>query len=162
MRLDGIVDYGDGFNNAFWDGQVMVFGDGDQDLFTSFTKSIDVIAHELTHGVTENTAGLIYHKQPGAINESMSDVFGSMVKQWSLKQDAASADWLIGAEVFTPGLEGDALRSMKAPGTAYDNEIIGKDPQPDHMDNYQNLPETVSATTGECTSIPEFRIMPSI
>ena len=141
LRLDGIVHYGDGFNNAFWDGQVMVFGDGDQDLFTSFTKSIDVIAHELTHGVTENTAGLIYHKQPGALNESMSDVFGSMVKQWSLKQDAASADWLIGAEVFTPGLEGDALRSMKAPGTAYDNEIIGKDPQPDHMDNYKNLPD---------------------
>ena len=141
MRLDAIVHYGDAFNNAFWNGQVMVFGDGDQDLFTSFTKSLDVIAHELTHGVTENTAALDYHKQPGALNESMSDVFGSLVKQWSLKQDAESADWLIGPEVFTPGLEGDALRSMKAPGTAYDNEMIGKDPQPAHMENYQNLPD---------------------
>ena len=142
MRLDAIVHYSDGFNNAFWNGQVMVFGDGDEDLFTSFTKSLDVIAHELTHGVTENTAGLIYHKQPGALNESMSDVFGCLVKQWMLRQDAATADWLIGADVFTPGLAGDALRSMKAPGTAYDNEMIGKDPQPDHMENYQNLPDT--------------------
>src|SRR5262245_18957206 len=108
LRLAAIVHYGDGFNNAFWNGQVMVFGDGDQDLFTSFTKSLDVIAHELTHGVTENTAGLIYHKQPGALSESISDVFDSLVKQWSLKQDAASADWLIGEEVFTPGLKGDA------------------------------------------------------
>jgi len=142
MRLDAIVHYGDSFNNAFWNGQVMVFGDGDEDLFTSFTKSLDVIAHELTHGVTENTAGLIYHKQPGALNESMSDVFGSLVKQWLLKHDAASADWLIGADVFTPGLEGDALRSLKAPGTAYDSEMIGKDPQPAHMDDFQNLPDT--------------------
>jgi Zn-dependent metalloprotease len=142
LRLDAIVHYGEAFNNAFWNGQVMVFGDGDEDLFTGFTKSLDVIAHELTHGVTENTAGLVYHKQPGALNESMSDVFGCLVKQWMLQQDAASADWLIGAEVFTPGLEGDALRSMKAPGTAYDNDTIGKDPQPGHMENYQNLPDT--------------------
>lgn len=141
LRLDAFVHYGDSFNNAFWNGQVMVFGDGDQDLFVSFTKSLDVIGHELTHGVTENTAALVYHKQPGALNESMSDVFGSLVKQWSLKQDAESADWLIGAEVFTPGIQGDALRSMKAPGTAYDNELIGKDPQPANMANYKNLPD---------------------
>jgi Zn-dependent metalloprotease len=142
LRLDAVVHYGDGFNNAFWNGQVMVFGDGDENLFTSFTKSLDVIAHELTHGVTENTAGLVYHNQPGALNESLSDVFGCLVKQWKLQQDATSADWLIGAEVFTPGLEGDALRSMKAPGTAYDNDVIGKDQQPGHMENYQNLPDT--------------------
>src|SRR5215831_8005059 len=141
LRLDAVVHYGDGFNNAFRNGQLMVFGDGDQDLFMNFTKSIDVIAHELTHGVTENTAGLVYHKQPGALNESVSDVFGSLVKQWMLKQDAASADWLIGAEVFTPGLEGDALRSLKAPGTAYNNDVIGKDPQPAHMENFQTLPD---------------------
>jgi Zn-dependent metalloprotease len=141
-RLDAIVHYGDGFNNAFWNGQAMVFGDGDQDLFSSFTKSLDVIAHELTHGVTENTAGLIYHKQPGALNESMSDVFGCLVKQWRLRQDAATADWLIGGDIFTPELEADALRSLKAPGTAYDNEMIGKDPQPAHMENYKTLPDT--------------------
>jgi len=148
LRLDAIVHYGDGFNNAFWNGQVMVFGDGDEHLFTSFTKSLDVIAHELTHGVTENTAGLEYRKQSGALNESISDVFGCLVKQWMHQQDAASADWLIGAEVFTPGLEGDALRSMKAPGTAYDNDIIGKDPQPGHMENFQNLPDTPFGDNG--------------
>jgi Zn-dependent metalloprotease len=119
-----------------------VFGDGDGVLFTDFTKSLDVIAHELTHGVTEFTAGLEYHDQPGALNESMSDVFGSLVKQWSLKQSAEQADWLIGPEVFTPGIDADALRSMKAPGTAYDNPDFGKDPQPDSMDKYLQLPNT--------------------
>jgi len=148
MRLEAFVHYGQSFNNAFWNGEVMVFGDGDQDLFGNFTKSLDVIGHELTHGVTENTAGLVYHKQPGALNESMSDVFGSLVKQWKNGQDAASADWLIGPEVFTPGLEGDALRSMKAPGTAYDNEILGKDPQPATMDHFQQLPDTRSGDNG--------------
>ena len=121
MRLNGYVHFGAGFNNAFWDGSHMVFGDGDGVLFTDFTGSLDVIAHELTHGVTEFTAGLEYHKQPGALNESMSDVFGSLVKQWARKQTADQADWLIGAEIFTPEIDADALRSMKAPGTAYNN-----------------------------------------
>ena len=65
----------------------MVFGDGDGVLFTDFTGSLDVIAHELTHGVTEFTAGLEYHDQSGALNESMSDVFGSLVKQWAAQAD---------------------------------------------------------------------------
>jgi Zn-dependent metalloprotease len=142
MRLDAIVHYGEGFDNAFWDGQRMVFGDGDGELFTGFTGALDVIAHELTHGVTEFTAGLEYHNQSGALNESVSDVFGSLVKQWKLGQDAASADWLIGESIFTPGLKGDALRSLKAPGDAYDNTMFGKDPQPRHMDGYQSLPDT--------------------
>src|SRR5262249_55590064 len=114
MRLDGYVHRGRQYNNAFWDGREMVFGDGDGRLFTDFTKSLDVIGHELTHGVTEFTAGLEYHNQSGALNESISDVFGSLIKQWSLQQTAAQADWLIGAEVFTPGVEADALRSMKS------------------------------------------------
>lgn len=148
MRLDAIVHYAEGFNNAFWDGQRMVFGDGDEDLFINFTKSLDVIAHELTHGVTDFTAGLIYHRQPGALNESMSDVFGSLVKQWSRGEDARTADWLIGPEIFTPAIPGDALRSLKAPGTAYDNPLIGKDPQPAHMNNYRNLPDTRAGDFG--------------
>lgn len=148
MRLDAVVHYGDGFNNAFWDGQRMVFGDGDGELFTSFTRSLDVIAHELAHGVTEFTAGLEYHKQPGALNESMSDVFGSLVKQWVLKQPAAAADWILGAEIFTPMVAGDALRSLKAPGEAYNNNIIGRDPQPRHMDNFQVLPDTRQGDNG--------------
>lgn len=143
MRLNSYVHYGPGFGNAFWDGSHMVFGDGDGELFTDFTKSIDVIAHELTHGVTEFTAALRYFQQSGALNESMSDVFGSLVKQWVGKQTAADADWLIGAEVFTPAIDADALRSMKAPGTAFQNNpILGSDPQPDHMSNYVMLPDS--------------------
>ncbi|MFD8720701.1 M4 family metallopeptidase [Streptomyces sp. NPDC059629] len=148
MRLDGYAHFSTHYNNAFWDGQQMVFGDGDGRIFTDFTGSLTVIAHELTHGVTENTAGLAYHNQSGALNESVSDVFGSLVKQWSLKQSVDEADWMIGSEVFTPGIEGDALRSMRDPGHAYDNALLGKDPQPDHMSKYVNLPDTENGDFG--------------
>ncbi|MBO4224729.1 M4 family metallopeptidase [Bradyrhizobium neotropicale] len=148
MRLAGYVHYGVNYNNAFWDGSEMIFGDGDGVLFTDFTKSLDVIAHELTHGVTEFTAGLEYHNQSGALNESISDVFGSLVKQWAANQTADQADWLIGAEVFTPDIGGDALRSMKAPGTAYNNPTLGRDPQPDQMSKYVHLPDTDDGDNG--------------
>ena len=148
MRLNAYVHYGESYNNAFWDGSEMIFGDGDGVLFTDFTKSVDVIAHELTHGVTEFTAGLEYHNQSGALNESMSDVFGSLVKQWSAKKAADQADWLIGAEIFTPDFAGDALRSMKNPGKAYNNPTLGRDPQPDHMSKYANLPDTDAGDNG--------------
>jgi Zn-dependent metalloprotease len=148
MRLQGYVHRGTKYNNAFWDGQEMVFGDGDGHVFADFTGSLDVIAHELGHGVTEHTANLEYHNQSGALNESLSDVAGSMVKQWSLRQTADQADWLIGAEVFTPTIDADALRSMKAPGTAFDNKLFGKDPQPDHMDRFVELPDTEEGDNG--------------
>ncbi len=136
MLLPGTVHYGRSYDNAFWDGQRMVFGDGDGQIFGRFTASLEVIGHELTHGVTERTAGLIYSGQPGALNEHISDVFGSLVKQRHLGQDAAAADWLIGADLLLPGVDGVALRSMIAPGTAYDDPRLGKDPQPDHMDRF--------------------------
>jgi len=148
MRLDAYVHRGRKFNNAFWDGAEMVFGDGDGVLFADFTGSLDVIAHELTHGVTQFTANLAYHDQPGALNESVSDVFGSVVKQWRLGQTAAEADWLIGADIFTPGVGADALRSLKAPGTAYDSPQLGKDPQPDHLSGYVQLPNTEADDNG--------------
>jgi len=148
MRLNAYVHRGVGYNNAFWDGSQMVFGDGDDMLFTDFTKSLDVIAHELTHGVTEFTAGLEYHNQSGALNESMSDVFGSLVKQWVGKETADQADWLVGAEVFTPEIGADALRSLKAPGKAYNNPTLGRDPQPDHMSKYVMLPDTDEGDNG--------------
>jgi Zn-dependent metalloprotease len=140
MRLDSSVHYGSGYDNAFWNGAQMVYGDGDGKLFTRFTKSVDVIGHELTHGVTAHEANLEYHDQPGALNESISDVFGSLVKQRFLNQQAEEADWLIGAGLFTAKVHGVALRSMKAPGTAYDDPVLGKDPQPAHMQDY--VPET--------------------
>ncbi|MFJ4780615.1 M4 family metallopeptidase [Streptomyces sp. NPDC088762] len=136
LALDASVHYGEDYNNAFWDGQQMVFGDGDGDLFLDFTVAVDVIGHELTHGVTQYTANLNYHGQSGALNESMSDVFGSLIKQYSLEQTADQADWLIGAGLLGPDVSGVALRSMKAPGTAYDDDELGKDPQPATMDDY--------------------------
>ena len=96
LPLEATVHYGRQYDNAFWNGERMVFGDGDGELFNRFTISLDVIGHELTHGVTEDEAKLTYLYQPGALNESISDVFGSLVKQYKLKQTAAKADWLIG------------------------------------------------------------------
>jgi hypothetical protein len=136
MGLLGTVHYDRDYDNAFWNGSQMVFGDGDGRLFNRFTISIDVMGHELTHGVTGHEANLTYYGQSGALNESVSDVFGSLVKQYSLGQTADQADWLIGAGLLAAGVHGVALRSMKAPGTAYDDPVLGKDPQPGNMSGY--------------------------
>ncbi|MGF1342067.1 M4 family metallopeptidase [Streptomyces flavovirens] len=141
LPLIGSVHYDEKYNNAFFDGEQMVFGDGDGEVFLDFTLAIDVIAHELTHGLTQYTANLAYQGQSGALNESVSDVFGSLVKQYSLGQSAEQADWLIGADILAPRVSGDALRSMKAPGTAYDDDVLGKDPQPASMDDYVETQE---------------------
>lgn len=136
MPLVSTVHYRVKYPNAFWDGHQMVYGDGDDKIFQRFTIAVDVIGHELTHGVTQYEAGLEYADQPGALNESFSDVFGSLVKQRILGQTAGKADWLIGAGLFTAAVRGKALRSMAAPGTAYDDPLIGKDPQPADMAHY--------------------------
>jgi Zn-dependent metalloprotease len=136
LRLDGTVHYGLRYDNAFWDGSRMVFGDGDGEIFDRFTRSVSVIGHELAHGVTQYTANLVYQGQPGALNESISDVFGALVEQYLFGQSATDATWLIGEGLFTPAVEGRALRSMSAPGTAYDDDVLGRDPQPGHMDDY--------------------------
>lgn len=144
MRLDSTVHYKNGYDNAFWNGEQMVYGDGDEDqpiedrLFNRFTIAIDIIGHELTHGVTQFEAKLVYSFQPGALNESMSDVFGSLVKQRQLNQTADQADWIIGAGLLTENVNGIGIRSMKEPGTAYDDPVLGKDPQPGHMNDYVN------------------------
>jgi Zn-dependent metalloprotease len=138
LPLVASVHYLQGYNNAFWNGEQMVFGDGDGKIFLDFTIPVDVIGHELTHGVTQYTANLDYHGQSGALNESVSDVFGSLIKQYTLHQTADQADWLIGAGLLAPGVNGTALRSMKAPGTAYDDPRLGKDPQPGTMAAYVN------------------------
>lgn len=134
LPLVATVHYDNKFDNAFWDGHQMVFGDGDGTVFNRFTVSLDVIGHELTHGVTGSEVNLLYMTQSGALNESVSDVFGSLVKQFALKQSASEADWLIGAGLLTS--KNEALRSMKAPGTAYNNNVLGKDPQPADMQHY--------------------------
>lgn len=136
MRLDSTAHYGENYNNAFWNGSQMVYGDGDGEMFNRFTISLDVIGHELAHGITQYEAALEYYGQPGALNESFSDVLGSLVKQYVLKQDADKADWLIGDGLFKRKAKEKALRSMKEPGSAYDDPVIGKDQQPGHMRDY--------------------------
>jgi len=136
MHLDGTVHYGNAFNNALWNGTQMIFGDGDGDLYNRFTISVDITGHEMTHGVTGATLQLLYQGQPGALNESISDVFGSMVKQHVLNQTSDQADWLIGQGLFSAKVNGRALRSMSDPGTAYDDPVFGKDPQPADMSGY--------------------------
>lgn len=136
MRLLGTVHYGEGYQNAFWNGSRMVFGDGDGVIFGRFTASLDVIGHELTHGVIEHSAGLEYSGQSGALNESVADVFGSLVVQYASGQTADQASWLIGEDLLLPGVAGTALRNMLHPGTAYDDPRLGKDPQPAGMSGY--------------------------
>jgi Zn-dependent metalloprotease len=152
------VHYDKGLDNAFWDGRRMVYGDGDGTIFNSFTVDIDVIGHELTHGVTENEANLAYENQAGALNESFSDIFGIMIKQKYNKQDVKKSNWLIGEKV----LKGKkyALRSMKEPGNGYKNHPeLGDDPQPATMDKYVNLPNTNAGDWGGVhinSGIPNF------
>ena len=130
------VNFGVDYNNAFWDSTRMVFGNGDGVIFKDFTSDVDVCAHELAHGVTQYTAGLIYADQPGALNEAFSDMIGSCVDQYVHKLDAGEHNWLIGEDVMAEQLYGEAIRSMAHPGTAYDNPILGKDPQVAHMRDY--------------------------
>ncbi len=136
LTLKSTVHYDVGYDNAFWNGEQMIYGDGDGQYFQRFTICLDVIGHELTHGVTQNEAQLVYQGQPGALNESISDVFGSLVKQWVNNQTADKADWLIGAGLFTNDVQGRALRDMANPGTAYNDPNIGADPQPADMAHY--------------------------
>jgi Zn-dependent metalloprotease len=147
MPIASTVHYGIGYDNAFWNGRQMVYGDGDEDLpadqrlFNRFTISMDIMGHELTHGITQFEAGLLYNGQSGALNESISDIFGILVKQYHQNLNAEESDWLIGTGLFTQNVSGVAIRSMKEPGTAYADPILGKDPQPGHMDDYVNTVE---------------------
>ncbi|MBP9919773.1 MAG: M4 family metallopeptidase, partial [Dermatophilaceae bacterium] len=148
LPLVATVHFDRGYDNAFWDGTQMVFGDGDGVYFDGFTSCIDVIGHELAHGLTQYTAGLTYVAQSGALNESVSDVFGILVKQMHENETAETSDWLIGEGLFTDRVKGVALRSMKAPGTAYDDPVLGRDPQPAHMDDFEDLPHDAEHDNG--------------
>jgi Zn-dependent metalloprotease len=136
LPLEATVHFGDAYDNAFWDGARMVFGDGDGQVFGRFTRSLSVIGHELSHGVVQYSSNFVYEGQSGALNESVADVFGALVEQYAARQSAAEASWLIGVGLFTDQVEGDAIRSLAAPGTAYDDDVLGRDPQPGHMRDY--------------------------
>jgi len=120
------------YNNAFWDGDDVSYGDGDGTYFKGFAHAIDVTAHEMSHGIVQYTAGLLYEGQPGALNEHFADVFGTVIKQLYKGQNEQTADWLLGDEIMGPALAGRAIRSMKTP----DDPHIPLDPQPAHMKDY--------------------------
>jgi len=138
MQLVSSVHFRQLHNNAYWNGSQMIYGDGDGAIFTPFVRSLSVVGHEFSHGVVQYSGGLIYQDQSGALNESIADVFGVMTEQYKKKQTVTEASWLVGEEIFTPDVDGDALRSLKAPGEAYSDTVIGSDPQPYHMDFFVN------------------------
>ena len=134
MDLISSVHYGQNYNNAFWNGQQMTYGDGDGNIFVDFTRGNDVIAHELTHGLTQFTSQFVYSNESGGLNESMSDVFGSMFRQWQKNQTVTAADWLIGKDIIGPGAAAQGftcLRDMAKPGASH-----ALAPQPSHFSNY--------------------------
>ncbi|MFN8640968.1 MAG: M4 family metallopeptidase [Candidatus Binatia bacterium] len=100
--IEAVVRFGAGFQNAFWNGSEMYFGDGE-----NYAGSLDVVAHELTHGVTQYTANLVYEDQPGALNEALSDIFGSAVEAYAF----GATDWLHGSQLSAPD------RNLADPGS---------------------------------------------
>lgn len=146
MEVDSYTHYKTDYDNAFWDGSEMVYGDGDGTEFTYLSGDLGIVGHEMTHGVIDNTAKLDYNNQPGALCESLADTFGVLIKTYT-KYNVANggtwkfvpSDWVIGEDVYTPYISGDALRSLADP-TLYD--------QPDNMSNYRNLPDTEDGDYG--------------
>ena len=149
MTMMSSVHYGARYNNAFWNGTQMTYGDGDGVIFVDFTRGDDVVCHELTHGVTQYTLRLNYVNEAGGLNESLSDVFGSMFRQWSAKQTVAKADWLIGKDIMGPRAVAQGLtclRDMAKPGAAH---CLA--PQPDHFRKYRR-----GMDPHESSGIPNF------
>lgn len=139
MAIVSSVHYGQDYNNAFWNGEQMTYGDGDGDYFISLSAGLDVAAHEMTHGVTTHTAGLRYRFQSGALNESFSDIFGALVdkEDWELGED------IMGDEAVASGRT--SLRSLVNPNKymvaeAYWEYGDGSGTYPSHMDQFYDLP----------------------
>lgn len=136
MKMVSTVNFGKDYSNAFWDGKQMTYGrPGASSPFKTFVL-LDIAGHEVTHGVTEKDTNLEYYGQSGALNESLSDVFGALIVQHSKNQSADQASWLSGEGIWKEGIKGRALRDMLNPGKAYDDPKTGKDPQPAHMKDY--------------------------
>src|SRR5258706_4944890 len=149
MGLISSIHFSVKYNNAFWNGSQMTYGDGDGNIFVDFTRADDVIGHELTHGVTEHTLALSYANQPGGLNESISDVFGSMFRQWQANQNVSQADWLIGKEIMGPGAIArgfTCLRDMSNPAAKH-----CLSPQPTKFSQYKD-----GMDPHESSGIPNF------
>lgn len=146
MPIISYTHYGKNFNNAFWNGYEMVYGDGDGKEFTYLSGDLDLVGHEMTHGLISYTADLEYRNESGALNESLADVFGVLISTYT-KYNVASggswtfntADWVVGDDIYTPNIPGDAVRSLSNP-TLYS--------QPDHKSKYQYSPDTEAGDYG--------------
>lgn len=128
QTLVSTVHYSSHFNNAFWNGSQMVYGDGDGQVFVDFTLGDDVIGHELTHGVTQHSLALVYSGESGGLNESISDVFGSLFRQWEKGQTAATADWLIGADILGPTAKAKGYTSLRNLANPQDTHALSQQP----------------------------------
>lgn len=129
--ISSVVHYSTNYNNAYWDGSKMTYGDGDGSTFSTLT-TLDIAGHEITHGVTERTAALVYSNESGALNESMSDVFGSMIERYAAGGTETTNTWHIGELCYTPANgTADALRYMEAPHNATNSGFTSND-DPDH------------------------------
>lgn len=132
-----VVNYGDGYVNACWNGEALLYGNGNGQEFGRFTSSLSVSAHETGHAVQQNRNSIGYEGQNGAINEHLSDFIAAVVDQWNQNQTTGEATWLVGAEIFSPWMRSPQVRAVRdfaSPGSAYDSKILGgKDPQVGHM-----------------------------
>ena len=141
MVLRSSVHLSHKLNNAFWDGSQMVYGDGDGAIFVNLARPLEVVAHELTHGIIAHTSGLVYHGEAGALNESFADVMGSLVKQWRQRQPARRADWLIGRQMMGPAVRARALRTLTGAKAFENDPLLGTDPQPKRYRDRIRIPD---------------------
>ncbi len=142
MAIISYVHFGENYNNAFWNGRQMTYGDGDGLFMVPLSAGLDVAAHEMTHGVISNSANLQYRFESGALNESFADIFGTLVD---------ADDWEIGEDIMGPEAKEDgrvSLRSLSDPSkykvkadyVPYGN---GEGNYPSHMDEFYDLPRSL-------------------
>jgi Zn-dependent metalloprotease len=135
MDLISSLNYGVDYQNAFWNGQQMVYGNGDQHVFVDFWRSPDVIGHELSHGVTQNESGLRYEGESGALNESISDCFGAVFNQWLNNWPSSNeAGWLVGAGIIGPDSRAKGLTCLRDMVDPTRKHCLS--PQPDSYDDF--------------------------
>ena len=140
--IHAIVRYGENYKNAFWlpGSNLIVFGDG-----RPFAGALDVVGHELTHGVIEHSANLLYQDQPGALNEAFADIFGEMIEaRKKEKEGEGPPDWITGRDLALPASGGGGpdlgrpIRNMKNPNAFFTH--LGR-PYPKHMDDFFHIQE---------------------
>jgi Zn-dependent metalloprotease len=143
--ITAYLHYGKNLSSAYWDGQNLVFGDGDGKHFSRFAESLEVVAHELMHGVIDVTVNLPYRFESGALTESICDIFALLVKYKYQEIELDEADWIFGSDACLLGV---GTRSISSPGTAYAHPEFEPDPQPDHYKNYKNRPDDLAGDWG--------------